>query len=127
MARKRLLATTVGDGQRIELPNGAFAMEQVYEARELAQTRFEAHERYIDWQIILQGREMMAVAPRKGLEVTEAREEDDVWFFADPNEFDSRIVQAGEMAVFYPCDAHRPGLAVQPGEIVFKSVVKIPV
>lgn len=127
--RHRILALTPGETERVELGNGIFALEQAYEAKARSVGRLEAHGSHLDLQLIVHGEENMEVTTADGLTVSEdALAERDVRFFADGPPVSVWRVRAGEVAVFYPADAHKPSLETAPGVggVVFKTVVKVP-
>jgi YhcH/YjgK/YiaL family protein len=73
--------------------------------------RLEAHRRYLDIQLVLAGGEIMEWAPLAGLVIDEDLPARDLTFFRDPATPPARVaVRPGQAAVFFPEDAHRPGL-----------------
>ena len=110
------------DGDRI------FALVQEYRTKPHSAGKLEAHRRYIDVQFVVTGTEAMGYAPLEGLAVAEAYDEArDIVFFAGIG--DPVTVSAGMATLFFPHDAHAPGLGLTPagGEPVRKIVVKIAV
>ena len=89
-----------------------------------AETHPELHKKYIDVQFWLEGEELCGVAPYTGGgTVVEAREEEDLYFYEDfPGESFLHAVK-GCYAVFFPNDAHRPGVCTDQGSITFRKVV----
>jgi YhcH/YjgK/YiaL family protein len=128
-AHQRLLAVATGDTGRVELGDGVFALEQAYIAKPRAEGRWEAHKVYIDVQVIVSGDELMEVTEVSRL----ATDEDftpakDILFFKQNLDGSVLRMRAGELAVFYPADAHKPSLASgEPAALVRKTVVKVPV
>ena len=124
----RIAAVPEGETVRIELGGGVFALEQAYLAKPAAEGRWEAHERHIDVQVVVSGRELMGLIDVNRLGLAEdLRETRDLLFFA-PHEGGSTLrVGAGEVAVFFPADAHKPSLADGTPVLVRKTVVKVPV
>ena len=124
----RISALASGESERVELGDGAFAIEQSYATKEPRDGRLEAHVSYIDLQAIVSGEELVEVIDMRGLTVAENRlSTDDVCFFADADEVSVWRLRAGEVAVFFPNDAHKPGLQVVGTARVTKTVVKVPV
>lgn len=128
-AHTRMLAVPEGVTERVELGEGVFALEQAYVAKPRAEGRWEAHRVYIDIQVIVTGEELMEVTETSRLVVTEDRTpEKDVLFFGNYDEGSVLRMRAGEIAVFYPIDAHKPSLAAgNPAALVRKTVIKVPV
>ncbi len=85
---------------------------------------WEAHRKYIDIQYVAVGPEMMGYAPIEGLEVTRPYVEEKDCFFLD-GKGDFFTVQAGMFAVFFPHDAHMPGLRAAVEGDIRKAVVKV--
>lgn len=124
----RVLAVPVGETRRVELAAGAFALEQAYLGKARAEGRYESHHRYVDLQAIVAGEEWMELTDVARLSLAEdlsaAR---DLLFYHDFAEGSRLRVRAGEVAVFFPADAHMPSLAVGQPTVVRKTVVKVPV
>lgn len=124
----RIKAVPVGETVRIDLPHGAYAMEQAYLTKARSAGRFESHLQYIDIQVIVDGAEIMAVTDVKHCSVSEnLTPGKDLIFYRDVAEASSLHLRVGEAAVFFPADAHMPCLLVGKPAIVRKTVVKIPV
>ncbi|HEX2099546.1 MAG TPA: YhcH/YjgK/YiaL family protein [Candidatus Synoicihabitans sp.] len=125
---QRILTLPVGETQRVELPGGCFALEQVYRTKPRAEGRLEAHRKYVDLQALVQGGEWMRVIDATELKVEEDRlEERDVRFFFDAPEASDWRIRVGDVVVFFPIDAHMPSLALGDPAVVYKTVVKVPV
>lgn len=106
--------------------DGIFALPQSYQTRPTEQARFEAHRQYIDIQLVLSGAEGMGWAFAGDLKISEEYDRDrDVLFFESPGNFTRLEVFPRSFALFYPSDAHAPGLALPGWEKVKKVVVKI--
>jgi biofilm protein TabA len=100
-----------------------FCLVQEYETKPEGQ--LEAHNRYIDIQVVLKGIERIAYAERSDLiPVGDFDKSSDIGFFI--GEGDPVILKEGDFAVFFPDDAHAPGLAAgeEPSQ-VRKAVYKI--
>jgi len=114
-----------------ELPDGRYEIdgERVYamvsssKGRSRADARLEAHDRYIDIQLVLAGTDEMGWKPRAACTMPygDYDEPNDVRFFAD--EPDAWITAAaGAFVVFFPHDAHMPLIS---SGLVRKVVVKV--
>ena len=102
-----------------------FVLIQSYDSK-LQNDTPEAHKKYIDIQYLLSGRELMDVAPLEEMtEETEARPENDIWFYRGP--MANRVLLGdGRFAVLWPGDAHAPCIAVdQRPQPCRKCVVKV--
>lgn len=128
-AAARVQALPLGESNRVELADGAFAIEQAYESRVRADGFFESHRKYIDVQVVLAGEEIMEVADIAGAPVRQAYNPDrDVIIYADCAGASALRIAAGQAAVFFPVDVHMPCLrAGRDTVVVRKTVVKVPV
>ena len=100
-----------------------FYFIQSYETKPANDTP-EAHIKYIDIQCILFGAERMDFGMLE--EMTEEvlpRPEGDIRFYHGP--MDSVTVTEGKFAIFFPGDAHAPGIAPGDPAPVRKVVVKV--
>ncbi|MGI6688227.1 MAG: YhcH/YjgK/YiaL family protein [Christensenellales bacterium] len=84
---------------------------------------WEVHRRYIDLQIVLEGRETIAWLPMDSLgSLSPYDEEKDIQTSPDPQPGAPCTLEAGMFAIYFPEDAHRPGNG--QGEIR-KAVLKV--
>ena len=105
-----------------------YVMLSEAETRPAEQVPFEAHRRYIDIQLVVQGQESIGVTPLAGLVTTEPYDAArDIEFFAAPQTSETLALRAGDFAVFTPGDAHRPGLHLDGPHVSRKAVVKVSV
>ncbi len=124
----RLMAVPAEQTVRIELGDGVFVLEQAYLPKPRAEGRYESHLAHIDLQAIVAGRERMDVTETARLRVTEDLTPGrDLRFHEDAPGGSVLRVGAGEVAVFYPADAHMPSVADGEAVLVRKAVVKVPV
>ena len=102
-----------------------FYMVQRYET-DPDKTIAEAHKKYIDIQFMVDGEEIIGVAPICCEKTeTEARPENDVWFYECKTEPLTLIKNS--FMVLYPNDLHCPGVAVDGARECHKVVVKVKV
>jgi YhcH/YjgK/YiaL family protein len=127
-AQVKLKSLAVGETFRRELPDGNFALEQVYLTKLRAQGVFETHRKYVDVQVILEGEEMMEVTHPASLTVRDAYNPDrDAIFYNDFTHGSVLRVRAGDAAIYFPEDAHMGALQVSGPQLVRKVVIKVPV
>jgi YhcH/YjgK/YiaL family protein len=101
-----------------------FALVNDYSTQPLEKCRFEAHRRYTDIQHMVCGIEQIGVAEVSTLEVDEPHNEDrDIAFFRGAG--DVITLRAGTFAIFFPHDAHQPGIAWGEPLSVRKVVMKV--
>jgi YhcH/YjgK/YiaL family protein len=102
-----------------------FYMVQQYET-DPDKTISEAHKKYIDIQFMVDGEEIIGVAPICCEKTeTEAKPENDVWFYECKTEPLTLIKNS--FMVLYPNDLHCPGVAVDGARECHKVVVKVKV
>lgn len=127
---ERILALAAGTTEKFDLGGGFFALEQVYLAKPRAEGFFEAHRKYIDVQVIVDGVEVMEVEEITRLELTMDydRERDLSKFSTVAPQAARLVMRAGDVALFFPSDGHMPSLQLDGApRLVRKTVVKVPV
>ena len=98
-----------------------FYMVQSYDT-DPDKTISEAHKKYIDIQYMVEGEEIIGVADiSEDKELTEAKEENDVWFYDCKTE--PLVLSAGKYMVLYPNDLHCPGVATNGTAMTCRKVV----
>ena len=96
-----------------------------YNSNENKDGAYEAHEKWIDLQMIISGEEYIRYAKRSaGVMKTEYNPDCDALFMTVEN-YDNLGLFRGNFAVFFPEDLHLPGLAVDKSEPIKKYVFKI--
>ncbi len=116
----------VPDGEHEILGRELFVRVADYQTGPAEQKQFEAHLVYADLQLIASGSEIMKVSLElKPKAVTSYERAPDIQFFEDPAEVSSVVVSAGQFAVFYPGELHKPGCNLPAGlgrikKLVFK-------
>ena len=102
---------------------------QEYETKPREERKFEGHKQHIDIQYIVSGEEEMEVCDlSRMVPVTDYDAEKDCRFFAPAKQTTRLTLQAGDYAIFFPDDIHKPGIS-PAGKVtaVKKIVVKIEV
>lgn len=101
-----------------------FALVNDYSTQPQEKCRFEAHRRYIDIQLMVRGIEWIAVADLSTMRDDEPYvAERDVAFFHGQG--DLITLRERTFAIFFPHDAHQPGIAVNEPVQCRKVVVKV--
>ncbi len=110
-----------------ELDGGARCIVAQYATASREDELLECHRRYIDVHVLLEGSECIGLRARALCEAAgEYDEEIDFQLFSGKRSLLEMV--PGTFAVFFPDDAHMPGLPVNtPGEAVKKLVFKLPV
>lgn len=91
--------------------------------------KLEAHRKYIDIQIMLDGVEELDYSDVEGLEISEAYDvARDIMFFAPTERVLNKVVlSTGKFVLLYPHEAHQPQMAYKNTPTALKKVVvKIP-
>lgn len=105
-----------------------FARVNTYETEAKELKKPESHNLYIDVQFLGYGQETIWYCPKdeKQVIVEDRAANDDLIFYEDAGEKDCVNLQAGDFAIFFPWELHRPGCssAAEP-EKVQKIVVKV--
>jgi YhcH/YjgK/YiaL family protein len=100
-----------------------FALVQEYDTKPLAEGFWEAHEKYIDIQYVVAGRENMGYAPLGSLQESERNGDLDLIKLEGQGQF--VVLNQGSFVVMAPPDAHMPGMAIDGPQLVKKVVVKV--
>ncbi len=92
-------------------------------------TRWEAHKKYIDIQYVAAGKEKIGVAPlSKAVAIEPFDNAKDIGFYEIPeSDCTYHTAQPGTFFVFFPQDAHRPGIKTKGADSAKKIVIKIKV
>ena len=115
---------------KIEIANSdVFAIPQSYETKAEHAAKWESHRRYIDIQIMVDGAERMDVADVSTMtEPTAYDDKKDAILYAGTTDQPlPLVVRAGQFAIFFPHDAHRPTVAVDAPATIRKVVLKVAV
>lgn len=109
------------DGDRV------FALVQRYETARSEAPKFEYHYKYIDVQFIASGEEVIGWATSETMKITEAYDDKKDICFGTVKKYKWTPVhlQAGQLVVLWPEDAHAPKLAAGDPAQVMKIVVKV--
>jgi len=105
-----------------------YLLIQCYQPQPQAQGRFEAHARHTDLQLIWSGRECIEVCDLRASQPSAAYDNNGNFYFPMGHDrYQHLLLQAGDVAVLLPEDAHAPCLRVEGegDELVRKIVVKV--
>jgi len=128
---------TTMDVSRLTMPDHLITGRQLFvrlmhfRTKEPSEGKFETHQLYMDLQYVIKGAEIMETAPADVLEpLTEYDPEGDYRFFKADRNISRVLVRAGEFAVFFPGEAHRPCCSPVEGpgdvtKLVFKILMSI--
>lgn len=112
--------------KRYDFDGGRFANAEEYETK--LTSRFEAHRKMVDVQIVVSGAELIHFAPiNDNFVVEEPYDETRDIMFMKGEVKDTVLLRAGDACIIEPELAHMPGMAVNGSSHVQKIVLKIPV
>lgn len=107
---------------KYELNENCYYIIQEYETK--AKTVAEAHEKYIDIQLLVSGNEVIGVAPIEcEKQLVEANPEKDIWKYSCKTQ--PICLSENEFMVLYPNDIHMPGATLGESVKCRKVVVKV--
>ena len=112
---------------RNEIREGAYCNVQEYETK--TESKFEAHRRYIDVQLLISGEEYVWVAPLSACSAPQGPFDDanDFVLYASAEGAQPVKITLGSWLILYPSDAHMPCMTIgHVPQMVRKVVVKIP-
>lgn len=122
----RSMDPAVADGRHAIDGDDVFALVATYDTVPGTAKRFETHVRHIDLQYVAEGHERILHAPAAALAVeTPYDEAADITFYAEPPFASSLLMRPGDLAIFFPDDAHKPGCMAGGRHAVKKVVVKV--
>ncbi len=125
--RKSFLSLKAGEKNERILGDGLKAIEQCYLTTTSDKAIIESHKSYIDFQLLIEGQELMEMGNVQKLEIkTPYQPDKDLIVFHESPELQLLKMKTWDYAVFFPEDAHRSTLRYPTEMLVRKVVVKIP-
>ena len=113
------------DNQRVELKGDlVYCTRFTYETIPQEESCFEAHRRYLDIHIMVEGEERVDVNRPEDLKLTDAQEGNDFYAYQGES-WHSTVLKPGEFLVVFPGDAHRIKVQVDGPKTVSKAVFKV--
>ena len=113
------------DGQRVELQGDqVYCPRFTYETIPQEESFFEAHRRYLDIHIMVEGEERVDMNRPEDLKLTDAQEGNDFYAYQGES-WRSAVLKPGEFLVVFPGDAHRIKVQVDGPKTVSKAVFKV--
>jgi biofilm protein TabA len=103
-----------------------FATVSEYLTKNEETTNFEAHRKYIDIQYVISGKEIMNIAPLSSVKdiIIPYDATKDIEFM-NVDRVVNHLATPGRLFIFFPGDAHRPGLKDVVSSQVRKIVIKL--
>lgn len=113
------------DNQRVELKGDlVYCTRFAYETIPQEESFFEAHRRYLDIHIMVEGEERVDMNRPEDLNLTDAQEGNDFYAYQGES-WHSTVLKPGEFLVVFPGDAHRIKVQVDGPKTVSKAVFKV--
>ena len=113
------------DGQRVGLQGDqVYCTRFTYETIPQEESFFEAHRRYLDIHIMVEGEERVDMNRPEDLKLTDAQEGNDFYAYQGES-WHSTVLKPGEFLVVFPGDAHRIKVQVDGPKTVSKAVFKV--
>ena len=113
------------DNQRVELKGDlVYCTRFTYETIPQEESFFEAHRRYLDIHIMVEGEARVDVNRPEDLKLTDAQEGNDFYAYQGES-WHSTVLKPGEFLVVFPGDAHRIKVQVDGPKTVSKAVFKV--
>lgn len=124
---KKIFSEGIEDGKHSIKADELYVNVMTYVPKSAELSCFEAHKKYVDIQVILEGEEIIGFESAEELEITkEYAAEGDCMLYAMNDRYDSVRVKAGEFAIIFPEEPHAPGIAASAAPTkVRKAVVKV--
>lgn len=114
---------------RKNLGQGIFALEQIFETKEIKDCFYESHKQYIDIQIMLEGSEIMQlfdISSDKASFLSYDEQTDFCIYDVNSKIVTNLFMTSGDTYVFFPNDGHLGMLKNNVTSVVKKTVLKIP-
>lgn len=114
--------------QKFEINNGYYAVEQQFVSKSRETCFFETHMQHIDIQVMIDGEEIIEVTHKSNLILKEDFSETrDLLTYHDYSETHKILLKKGDVAVFFPDDAHMGTQLYRSPVRCVKTVLKMPV
>lgn len=128
ITHKRIINLPEGSFEKLPLSQDIFALEQVFHTKKRENCFFESHKKYIDFQLILNGVEQMEHIDIDKLLIDKIYDHrKDLITYQLVNNASKIVMQKGDLSIFFPDDAHMGQAMFMESELVYKTVIKLPI
>lgn len=125
---RRIFDLPVGSFEKVNITDDIFALEQVFYTKDRKECFIESHKKYIDFQLILSGNEQMEYIDINKLEVENKYDDQkDLITYKLVDNTSKFLLQENDLAIYFPEDAHIGLPKHKESELVYKTVIKLPV
>ncbi len=122
----KTLDPTLPDGRHEIEGEAVYANVMTYESKVSVDATHEVHRTYADVQFLINGQERMLFTPPERLGAGNGYHEAKDYELCDaPVQPSTLLVRAGQFAIFFPGEGHKPNLAIDTPAPVKKVVVKV--
>ena len=107
VVNKRIFGLPVGAFEKVNITDDIFALEQVFFTKDRKDCFIESHKKYVDFQLILSGREQMEYIDIDKLEINTSYDENkDLITYLLVDNTSKFVLEPNDLGVFFPEDAH---------------------
>ena len=110
---------------KIEVSEHVYMNVMEYDTKPLEGSFFEAHQEYIDIQVILKGTESFYITNKDDLKLQTSYQKDGDFALFSGIPTCSLILQEGNFVICFPEDGHTPSIATDIPTKVLKVVIKV--
>jgi YhcH/YjgK/YiaL family protein len=127
-ANSRICSMGIDQHKKIEIADGIIAIEQSYNVRKSDSSLFESHIKFVDFQLLILGMEIIEVLHIDLLKLhSEYDKENDYSLYKSKSNSSKILMQKGDLSILFPKDGHMPGIVFEDDLLrVHKTVVKVP-
>jgi YhcH/YjgK/YiaL family protein len=117
---------TLEKGSYVVEEDEIFALVSEYETKQADELKWESHFKFVDIQVMIDGEEKMGFAPVESMKIVEHyNAEKDIQILDGTGDYVT--ARPGSFIMFFPHDAHQPGIALGASAKVKKLVLKVKV
>lgn len=115
---------TISPGKYFIDGQSVFATVTQAPSKKFENAAWESHRRYVDLQLVINGKEKIGVAPVATATVIKPYDPSkDIAYYATEGNY--YLATPGTFFLFFPTDAHRPNIQVEGYDVVKKLVIKV--
>ena len=118
--------STLGEERVDIVPGEVWCTKFSYETIRDEESFFEAHEKFLDIHLMLEGSERVEIAPPETLAQFQSVPENDFYAYRGEGHY-KMVLSPGDFLVVFPADAHKIKMQVDGPCTVTKAVFKIKV
>ncbi|MGB7401714.1 MAG: YhcH/YjgK/YiaL family protein [Arcobacter sp.] len=125
---ERIFNLKAGAFEKVTITTDIFALEQVFHTKKREECFIESHKKYIDFQLIISGNEQMEYIDIDKLIIDKSYDKKkDLITYNLVDNTSKFLLQKNDLAIFFPDDAHIGLPLYKNSELVYKTVIKLPI